>query len=44
MPSQETLNPSACVRSYPVVEKHRLVWVWPGDSTRADPALVPDLH
>ena len=25
MPSQETLNPSACVRSYPVIEKHRFV-------------------
>ena len=44
MPSQETLNPSACVRSYPVVEKHRFVWVWPGDPAKADPALVPDLH
>ncbi|MDB5568928.1 MAG: aromatic ring-hydroxylating dioxygenase subunit alpha [Hyphomicrobiales bacterium] len=44
MPSQETLNPSACVRSYPTVEKHRFVWVWPGDPALADPALVPDLH
>ena len=44
MPSQETLNPSACVRAYPVLEKHRFVWVWPGDPAKADPALVPDLH
>ncbi|WP_213956231.1 MULTISPECIES: aromatic ring-hydroxylating dioxygenase subunit alpha [unclassified Variovorax] len=44
MPSQETLNPSACVRSYPVVEKHRFVWIWPGDPAKADPALVPDMH
>ncbi len=44
MPSQETLNPSACVRSFPIVEKHRFVWVWPGDPTKADPALVPDMH
>jgi phenylpropionate dioxygenase-like ring-hydroxylating dioxygenase large terminal subunit len=44
MPSQETLNPSACVRSYPVIERHRLVWFWPGDVALADPALVPDLH
>ena len=44
MPSQETLNPSACVRSYPVVERHRFVWVWPGDPAKADPALVPDMH
>ena len=44
MPSQETINPSACVRAYPVLEKHRFVWVWPGDPAQADPALVPDLH
>ena len=44
MPSQETLNPAACVRAFPVVEKHRFVWVWPGDPALADPAQVPDLH
>ena len=44
MPSQETLNPSACVRSFPVLEKHRFIWVWPGDPAKADPALVPDMH
>ncbi len=44
MPSQETINPSARVRAFPVVERHRFVWVWPGDPALADPALVPDLH
>ena len=44
MPSQETINPSACVRAYPVVERHRFIWVWPGDPLLADPALIPDLH
>ncbi|HWH81256.1 MAG TPA: aromatic ring-hydroxylating dioxygenase subunit alpha [Burkholderiaceae bacterium] len=44
MPSQETLNPSACVRSFPALERHRFVWIWPGDPALADPALVPDLH
>ena len=44
MPAQETINPSACVRSYPVVERHRFLWVWPGDPALADAALVPDLH
>lgn len=44
MPSQETINPSACVRSYPVVQKHRFVWVWPGDPSLADVSKVPDLH
>jgi phenylpropionate dioxygenase-like ring-hydroxylating dioxygenase large terminal subunit len=44
MPAQETINPSAAVRAYPVVERHRFVWIWPGDPSLADPALVPDLH
>ena len=35
--------PSACrVKSYPVVERHGAVWIWPGDPERADAATVPD--
>ncbi len=44
MPSQDTINPAARVPALPVVERHRFVWVWPGDPALADPALVPDLH
>lgn len=44
MPAQETINPSARVKSFPVVERHRFLWVWPGDPTLADPDLIPDLH
>lgn len=44
MPAQKTINPSACVRSFPIVERHRLVWVWPGDPALADPAAIPDFH
>jgi phenylpropionate dioxygenase-like ring-hydroxylating dioxygenase large terminal subunit len=44
MPSQERPNPRACVRSYPVVERHRFVWLWLGDPALADTAKVPDLH
>lgn len=44
MPSQETINPSACVRAFPVAEKHRFVWIWPGDPARADASTIPDLH
>jgi phenylpropionate dioxygenase-like ring-hydroxylating dioxygenase large terminal subunit len=44
MPAQETLNPSAVVRSFPVVERHGLVWVWVGDPFAADLDLVPDMH
>ena len=44
MPAQESINPSATVPSFPVVERHRCVWVWLGDPTQADPGLVPDMH
>ena len=44
MPSQDKLNPSACVRSFPVVERHRFIWVWPRDAALADLSLVPDMH
>lgn len=44
MPSQKTINPAARVRSYPVAERHRFVWVWTGDPALADPDLIPDLH
>ena len=26
----------------PLVERHGAVWFWPGDVTKADPALIPD--
>jgi phenylpropionate dioxygenase-like ring-hydroxylating dioxygenase large terminal subunit len=44
MPSQEKPSANACVRSYPIVEKHRLLWLWPGDAAAADASLVPDWH
>ena len=31
------------VRAFPVVERHRIVWVWMGDPAGADPELIPDL-
>jgi phenylpropionate dioxygenase-like ring-hydroxylating dioxygenase large terminal subunit len=44
MPSQGRPPKSAGVRAFPLVERHRLIWIWPGDPQRADPAKVPDLH
>ena len=44
MPAQETINPSACVRAFPVPEKYRLIWVWMGDPALADPDKAPDFH
>ena len=32
----------ACVRTYPVANKNRWVFVWMGEAERADPALLPD--
>lgn len=44
MPAQKTVNPSSMVPSFPVVERHRFLWVWLGDPDLADPDLVPHMH
>ncbi len=46
MPGARAFVPSKAngVRAYPVVERHNLVWVWPGDPDKADHAAIPDLH
>lgn len=44
IPNQERIPPQAKVRTFPVVEQHRWVWVWMGDPAKADPALIPDTH
>ena len=44
VPGREKPNAQARVVKYPVVEKHRFVWVWPGDPARADASLVPDMR
>jgi vanillate monooxygenase len=42
MPGQRVRGFPA-IRSYPVVERHGFVWVWPGDAAQADERLIPDL-
>lgn len=42
MPGQRVGNFPA-IRSFPVVERHGFIWVWPGDADRADTAALPDL-
>ncbi|PXW97537.1 vanillate O-demethylase monooxygenase subunit [Sphaerotilus hippei] len=45
-----TLNPhgdgripaAAQVRSYPLVERHGVLWIWMGETSQADAALIPD--
>lgn len=43
-PSQQRLPPQAKVRTFPVVQRHRWVWIWMGDPALADPARIPDTH
>jgi phenylpropionate dioxygenase-like ring-hydroxylating dioxygenase large terminal subunit len=42
IPGQETVPTSARVRSYPVVERQQIVWIWMGDPARADEAKIVD--
>ena len=35
---------AACVRTFPLVVRHGLLWIWPGERSRADEALIPDVH
>ena len=42
VPSQDLVPPGARVRSYPVVERHRWIWVWMGEAALADASLIPD--
>lgn len=41
-PAQARIPPQAKVRSFPVVQTHRWVWVWMGEVAAADAALIPD--
>lgn len=42
VPGQKNIPPKAKVRSYPVVERHQIVWIWMGDPVRADVGKVID--
>ena len=44
IPWQETISRNARVRAYPVVERHRWVWLWMGDPAEADPDTITDFH
>jgi vanillate O-demethylase monooxygenase subunit len=35
-------TPKASVHRFPVVERHGIVWIWPGDPEQADPDAIPD--
>ena len=43
-PGRKGVSPGTAIRSYPAVERYRLIWVWMGDPALADPADIPDCH
>jgi vanillate O-demethylase monooxygenase subunit len=42
IPNQEVIPPRAKVKSYPLVEKDQMLWIWMGDPEKADEALIVD--
>lgn len=42
IPGFDTVPAKACVRTYPVAQKNNWVFVWMGDPSLADTALLPD--
>ena len=43
MPGQSGVHKDATIRVYPVVERHRFVWVWIGDPGLAHDSKIPNL-
>ena len=44
VPGQDMIPPTARVKSYPVVERYKWLWIWMGDPALADPANITDFH
>ena len=42
VPGQAQIPPGASVRSYPLVERWKYLWIWMGDPALADEALIPN--
>ncbi len=40
IPKQTTIPPGAQVRTYPVVERYRWIWIWMGDPALADDSKI----
>jgi vanillate O-demethylase monooxygenase subunit len=44
VPGQDLIPPSARVKTYPVVERYRWLWIWMGDPALANPDEITDFH
>ena len=42
IPGQDNIPPKLGVRSYPVVERQHLIWIWMGEAAKADPSKILD--
>jgi len=40
IPGQDRIPAEARLKTYPLVERDALLWVWPGDAAKADPAQI----
>jgi len=40
----QQIPPNAYVKTYPLVARHMLLWIWMGDPKKADPAAIPPLE
>ena len=43
IPGQDKIPPAAHLRSFPVVERWNLLWIWMGDPALADPDAIIDI-
>lgn len=43
-PGQTHIPVQACVKTYPLQQRHGLLWIWMGNPQKADPDLIPDMH
>lgn len=44
VPGQDVIPRALQVKSYPVIERSHLIWIWMGEPERADPIDIPDTH
>jgi len=44
VPGQSQVPPGCRVRSFPVVERYKWIWVWMGDPALANPDEIEDFH
>jgi phenylpropionate dioxygenase-like ring-hydroxylating dioxygenase large terminal subunit len=44
VPTQDRIPPSAIVRSYPVVDRWGLLWIWMGDAELLDDSLIINIE